>query len=99
MRQQQKQEMSKRRSAASHKRMKIISQLAEEVATTGERVGGAGMLSELVLILVGRKKKEKEDTFGQNDEDWHIYREIVSLNVLNYSVYLMRRAIQECMKV
>ena len=25
----------------------------------------------------GRKKKDKEDTFGQNDDDWHIYREIV----------------------
>ncbi|XP_065913928.1 actin-related protein 5-like [Dysidea avara] len=24
----------------------------------------------------GRKKKDKEDTFGQNDDDWHIYREI-----------------------
>ena len=30
------------------------------------------------VVPTGRKKKEKEDTFGQNDEDWHIYREIVS---------------------
>ena len=45
------------------------------------RVGGARMLSGLVLVLVGRKKKEKEDTFGQNDEDWHIYREIVSVYI------------------
>ena len=43
------------------------------------RVGGARLLGEWSVILVGRKKKEKEDTFGQNDEDWHIYREIVSL--------------------
>lgn len=43
------------------------------------RVGRAGLLCELSVILIGRKKKEKEDTFGQNDEDWHIYREIVSL--------------------
>ena len=39
----------------------------------------AGLLCEWSIILTGRKKKEKEDTFGQNDEDWHIYREIVSL--------------------
>lgn len=43
------------------------------------RVGGARLLGEWSVTLVGRKKKEKEDTFGQNDEDWHIYREIVSL--------------------
>jgi hypothetical protein len=24
------------------------------------------------------KEKQKEDTFGQNDEDWHVYRTIVS---------------------
>lgn len=34
------------------------------------------------IVPTGRKKKEKEDTFGQNDEDWHIYREIVSYYVI-----------------
>jgi len=43
IRQQQKQEMSKRRSVASHKRMKIISQLAEEV-TTGKYMVWLGHL-------------------------------------------------------
>ena len=27
-------------------------------------------------------KKPKEDTFGQNDEDWMVYRSIVSLEFL-----------------
>ena len=42
-------------------------------------VGGAELMgAKHDVVSAGRKKKEKEDTFGQNDEDWHIYREIVS---------------------
>lgn len=26
----------------------------------------------------GKGKKQEEDTFGMNDEDWSVYREIVS---------------------
>ena len=55
----QRQELGKRRSAASQNRMRIISQLAEE----GEKK---------------KSKKIKEDTFGMNDEDWNVYRAIVS---------------------
>jgi hypothetical protein len=29
-------------------------------------------------ILIGGSKKKKEDTFGQNDADWEVYKEIVS---------------------
>ena len=55
-----RQELGKRRSAASQNRMRIISQLAEEAA-----VGK-------------RSKRSKEDTFGMNDDDWNVYRAIVS---------------------
>ena len=45
--------------------MRIISQLAE----VGVGVG----------VGVGKKsKKNKEDTFGMNDDDWNVYRAIVS---------------------
>ena len=54
-----RQELGKRRSAASQNRMRIISQLAEEA--------------------VGKRSKRiKEDTFGMNDDDWNVYRAIVS---------------------
>ena len=32
----------------------------------------------LCLSLSGKGKKQEEDTFGMNDEDWSVYREIVS---------------------
>ena len=32
-------------------------------------------------------KKSKEDTFGQNDEDWMVYRAIVSLLSLVNDIY------------
>lgn len=80
--------MSKRRSVASHKRMKIISQLAEEVTTSGEWVGISWRVEySVTMMAIGKKKKEKEDTFGQNDEDWHIYREIV-INFLKNCCYV-----------
>merc|ERR1719211_579665 len=45
-----KQQMVKRRTAASQERMRIISQLA--------------------------KNTKKEDTFGLNDDDWEVYKQI-----------------------
>lgn len=46
-------------------------------------------LTELALCVIVRDdgttrsthKKPKEDTFGQNDEDWMVYRSIVSESV------------------
>ena len=60
-RQQQRQELGRRRSAASQNRMRLISQLAEEGAGPGKK-----------------SKRSKEDTFGMNDDDWNVYRAIVS---------------------
>lgn len=34
-----------------------------------------------MLWLTGGSKKKKEDTFGQNDADWEVYKEIVSIDV------------------
>ena len=51
-------ELGKRRSAASQKRMRIISSLGAEVPTK-------------------KGKRNKEDTFGMDDEDWNVYRAIV----------------------
>lgn len=38
-------------------------------------------INEAMLTLIwltGGSKKKKEDTFGQNDADWEVYKEIVS---------------------
>lgn len=57
-----KQELGKRRSAASQHRMRIISLLgAEESLQTKKKT-----------------KQSKEDTFGMDDDDWNVYRTIVS---------------------
>merc|ERR1712147_285686 len=45
-----RQQMAKRRTAASQERMRIISQLA--------------------------KNTKKDDTFGMNDDDWDVYKQI-----------------------
>jgi hypothetical protein len=34
--------------------------------------------------LKKRSKKTKEDTFGMNDEDWNVYRDIVSDTSINF---------------
>ena len=60
-RHQRKAELGKRRSAASQNRMKIISQLGAEENSVKRRPN----------------KKTKEDTFGMNDDDWNVYRDIV----------------------
>lgn len=56
-RQLHKQELSQRRSAASSKRMKIISQLADD-------------------SVPKKGKKPVKDTFGMDDDDWTVYKEI-----------------------
>jgi hypothetical protein len=33
-----------------------------------------------------RSKKTKEDTFGMNDEDWNVYRDIVSEKNLTFDI-------------
>lgn len=41
-------------------------------------------INEAMLTLIwltGGSKKKKEDTFGQNDADWEVYKEIVSNRV------------------
>ena len=35
-----------------------------------------------------RSKKTKEDTFGMNDEDWNVYRDIVSEKCTNFLIFL-----------
>lgn len=57
--------LADRRSHASQSRMKAIAALAADDAVTP---GGKNR----------RKRKTEDDTFGMEDEDWMIYREIVS---------------------
>ena len=47
----------------------------------GVRTGVAGVVYEHVLCVAAGKKssKRKEDTFGMNDDDWNVYRAIVSV--------------------
>lgn len=63
-RQQRKDELSNRRSAASIERMRMISKLAHD---PNIRDDGS---------LRGGHKRPKEDTFGMNDDDWMVYRHI-----------------------
>ncbi|KAJ7377829.1 Actin- protein 5, partial [Desmophyllum pertusum] len=61
---QRREELASRRSHASLERMRILSQLAYD---PNVRDDGTTRSSH---------KKPKEDTFGQNDEDWMVYRSI-----------------------
>ncbi|KAG5438128.1 hypothetical protein PCANB_002979 [Pneumocystis canis] len=57
-----KADLNDRRSMASQMRMKSIANLASEQSSRRKR----------------RKANEIEDTFGANDEDWAVYRDIVN---------------------
>ncbi|KAL9988638.1 hypothetical protein ACROYT_G003104 [Oculina patagonica] len=61
---QRREELASRRSHASLERMRILSQLAYD---PNVRDDGTTRSSH---------KKPKEDTFGQNDDDWMVYRSI-----------------------
>ncbi|CAH3183605.1 unnamed protein product, partial [Porites evermanni] len=61
---QRREELASRRSHASLERMRILSQLAYD---PNVRDDGTTRSTH---------KKPKEDTFGQNDEDWMVYRSI-----------------------
>lgn len=61
---QRREELASRRSQASLERMRILSQLAYD---PNVRDDGTTRSSH---------KKPKEDTFGQNDDDWMVYRSI-----------------------
>ena len=49
-----------------------------------------------------KKSKKKEDTFGMNDEDWNVYRKIVSLcctgldSVTGYSFSAVGHILADC---
>lgn len=74
--------LTNRKSAAAQGRMKQISELAADSPTGGRkrRRGGDGMPSlrcERVSVLI-RSFSLADDGFGQDDDDWAVYREIVS---------------------
>ena len=57
--------------------MSGVEGLAGTVWCDKSTTGSGG--SYVCLSLSGKGKKQEEDTFGMNDEDWSVYREIVSL--------------------
>lgn len=61
-RKEHKAQLGDRKSLVAQQRMKAITNMASEVPSSKAKK---------------RKKKELEHTFGANDEDWAIYREIV----------------------
>ncbi|XP_067058147.1 actin-related protein 5-like [Acropora muricata] len=61
---QRREDLASRRSHASLERMRLLSQLAYD---PNVRDDGTTRITN---------KKPKEDTFGQNDEDWMVYRSI-----------------------
>lgn len=61
-RKEKKAQLGDRKSLAAQQRMKTITDMA----------------SDKPVVKKKRKKGENEDTFGADDEDWQVYREIVS---------------------
>ena len=64
-RQEHKAQLGDRKSLAAQQRMKTITNMA----------------SEAPMVKKKRKKGTAEDTFGADDEDWAVYREIVSIGI------------------
>lgn len=62
-RKEKKAQLGDRKSLAAQQRMKTITDMA----------------SDKPIVKKKRKKGETEDTFGADDEDWLVYREIVSI--------------------
>lgn len=58
-----KEQLGDRKSLAAQNRMKTITNMASEAPTTKKK----------------RKKGADEDTFGADDDDWAVYRDIVSV--------------------
>lgn len=63
-----KDQLSDRRSAASQSRMKTITGLADDTGV--EPIYGPKPKRK-------RKRKNEEDNFGEDDEDWQVYKDIV----------------------
>lgn len=59
-----KEQLGDRKSLAAQNRMKQITNMASEAPANKKK----------------RKKGETDDTFGADDDDWAVYREIVSGN-------------------
>ena len=89
---QRKADLAKRRTYASQQRMKMITQLVSGRYFNWTLIF---MLFKMHLYLyieqnlleghnfkfIGGSKKKKEDTFGQNDADWEVYKEIVRIKL------------------
>ena len=60
-----KEQLGDRKSLAAQNRMKTLTNMASEAPTNKKK----------------RKKGADEDTFGADDDDWAVYRDIVRLPV------------------
>ena len=71
-------QLADRKSIVSQTRMKNIASLADEQpANKKRRKAGAGTFLEIIVTL-GLHRSLAEDMFGENDDDWLIYRQVVS---------------------
>ena len=68
-----KEQLSDRRSAASQSRMKTIAGLADDTGI--DPIYGPKPRRK-------RKRKNDEDTFGADDEDWEVYKDLVHSSLL-----------------
>ena len=41
--------------------------------------------------IAGAKRK-KDDTFGANDDDWNVYKTIVSIGILSLYIYTLSKS-------
>lgn len=79
-RKKRKAALNDRKSAASQARMKNITSLAsdERVGRKKRKVTAGTLRFDLISIQNLYSLQHQEDSFGANDEDWAVYRKIVS---------------------
>lgn len=80
-----RQQLAKRRTAASQERMRIISQLAAKNpgSLSGSQSGSQASSGS-------SRKRADDDRFGANDEDWDVYKKIRKVNAqVNFSLFFL----------
>jgi hypothetical protein len=75
-RQKKKDQLSDRKSAAAQQRMKNIASLASD-AVVGQKRKRKGNGESIVIRIFRGLRLIPDDTFGADDADWLVYREIV----------------------
>jgi actin-related protein 5 len=85
-RKKRKEQLHDRKSLAAQQRMKSIATLASD-APAGKRKrkrNNGKCIISFPCLRNGTPYRTADDTFGANDEDWAVYREIVRFHRLQW---------------